>query len=193
VAPQAVARPQPPARPTPPPPADDGPPAWLDADDDLQAVAPPARGASPVPIPSSTPKPPAVTLVPTALGDRWFEIVCAMAEAGQISAMARELAMQAQCLSIEGEVWKLRVERETLRAQPLMDKLQAALAAHLGHAVRLEAEPGVATDSTSQRLTAERNRRQAEAEQIINDDPFVQAVMQQFKTARIVPGSVKPH
>lgn len=194
VAPPVAVRPQPPARPTPPPPVDDEPPAWLDADDDLQAAPPvPARGASPVPIPSSTPKPPAVTLVPTALGDRWFEIVCAMSEAGQITAMARELAMQAQCLSIEGEVWKLRVERETLRAQPLIDKLQAALVAHLGHAVRLEAEPGVATDSPSQRVTAERNRRQAEAEQIINDDPFVQAVMQQFKTARIVPGSVKPH
>ena len=36
-------------------------------------------------------------------------------------------------------------------------------------------------------------RRQAEAEQIIHNDPLVQALMAQYKTARIVPGSIKPH
>ena len=31
------------------------------------------------------------------------------------------------------------------------------------------------------------------AEELINNDPLVQEMMRQFKTARIVPGSVKPH
>ena len=35
--------------------------------------------------------------------------------------------------------------------------------------------------------------KQAQAEQIIHDDPLVQALMAQYKTARIVPGSIKPH
>ena len=43
------------------------------------------------------------------------------------------------------------------------------------------------------RDAAERDRRQAEAERVIHDDPLVQALMAQYKTARIVPGSVKPH
>jgi DNA polymerase-3 subunit gamma/tau len=59
--------------------------------------------------------------------------------------------------------------------------------------VQLEVEAGAATDTPAQRAAVERARRQSEAEQIIHNDPLVQAVMKQFKTARIVPGSVKPH
>jgi DNA polymerase-3 subunit gamma/tau len=54
-------------------------------------------------------------------------------------------------------------------------------------------QAGVAEDSLARRDAAERARRQAQAEQIIHDDPLVQALMAQYKTARIVPGSIKPH
>ena len=54
-------------------------------------------------------------------------------------------------------------------------------------------EAGPTDDTPARRDAAERARRQAEAEQIIHDDPLVQALMAQYKTARIVPGSVKPH
>ena len=80
-----------------------------------------------------------------------------------------------------------------LRAPAHADKLQAALAQALGRPVRFELEAGVAEDSPARREAAERARRQAQAEQIIHDDPLVQALMAQYKTARIVPGSVKPH
>jgi DNA polymerase III subunit gamma/tau len=131
---------------------------------------------------------------PTPLGDRWAEVVAQMIEAGSIGALVRELAMQAQCLSAgEDGVWRLRVERETLRAPAQRDKLQAALTALLGQPVQLEVEAGAATDTPAQRAAVERARRQNEAEQIIHNDPLVQALMKQFKTARIVPGSVKPH
>jgi len=80
-----------------------------------------------------------------------------------------------------------------LRAPVHAEKLQAALTDTLNRAVRVEVEAGVAEDSPSKRDAAERARRQAEAEQIIHDDPLVQALMAQYKTARIVPGSVKPH
>jgi DNA polymerase III subunit gamma/tau len=42
-------------------------------------------------------------------------------------------------------------------------------------------------------MAAEKQRRQREAEQIIQNDPLVQEMLAQFKTARIVPGSIKPH
>jgi DNA polymerase-3 subunit gamma/tau len=116
---------------------------------------------------------------------------------GAISAMVRELAMQAQCLGVvdgeAGQAWRLRVERENLRVPALRERLQAAVAQATGRPVRLDIEPGLAADSPAARESAERNRRQAEAERIIHDDPLVKALMAQYKTARIVPGSIKPH
>jgi DNA polymerase-3 subunit gamma/tau len=120
-----------------------------------------------------------------------------MAAAGAISAMVRELAMQAQCTGIvDGEaeqLWRLRVERDNLRAPALRERLQAAVAQAVERPARIEIEAGVAADSPAARDAAERNRRQAEAERIIHDDPLVKALMAQYKTARIVPGSIKPH
>ncbi|MEO5697861.1 MAG: DNA polymerase III subunit gamma/tau, partial [Burkholderiaceae bacterium] len=72
------------------------------------------------------------------------------------------------------------------------EKLQAALAEAFQRAVRLEVEAGAVEDSPALREADERARRLAQAEQIIHDDPLVQALMAQYKTARIVPGSVKP-
>ena len=150
----------------------------------------PRAAAVPRPVPAA-----AAPLVHTECGDRWNEAVERMLQAGTIGALVRELAMQAQCTAISRDgdttVWRLRVERETLRAQ--RDKLLAALAQTLGQPARLEIDAGVAEDSPALRAAAERDRRQREAEQIIHNDPLVQALMSQYKTARIVPGSVKPH
>jgi DNA polymerase-3 subunit gamma/tau len=131
--------------------------------------------------------------VRTPLGDRWAATVAGLIERQAITALVRELAMQSELVAIEGSRWLLRVERESLRAAPLRDKLEAALAAALGEPVRLETEAGTAQDSPARREAAERERRQREAEQIIHGDPLVQELMGQFRTARIVPGSIKPH
>jgi DNA polymerase III subunit gamma/tau len=132
-----------------------------------------------------------------AAADRWAALVQRLAEAGAISAMVRELAMQAQALAlvdgVDAQRWQLRVERENLRAPALRERLQAAASQHEGLEVRLEIEAGAVDDTPALRDSAERDRRQAEAERVIHDDPLVQALMAQYKTARIVPGSVKPH
>ena len=65
------------------------------------------------------------------------------------------------------------------------------LAELLGRPVRIETEAGAAEDSPARREAAERARRLAEAEQTIQNDPLVQALMAQYTTARIVPGSVR--
>ncbi len=114
-----------------------------------------------------------------------------------ITALVRELALQAELVA-QGDaaapLWRLRVERESLRTAALRDKLQAALVEGLGMAgLQLELQPGVALDTPARRIAAEKQRRQQEAEQIIHDDPLVQEMLAQFKTARIVPGSIKPH
>ncbi len=188
-----------------PTPLDDELPPWLDADEswDDNATAPtaalpvterPTAEAAIVPAPRA----PAVaaTLQTTPLGDRWGEVVLVMQASGSVTALTRELAMQAQCVAIDDQqqpaLWRLRVERESLRAATHVDKLQVALAQALGHAVRLEVEAGIATDNPALRATAEKARRQQAAEALINDDPVVRSLMAQFPTARIVPGSIQP-
>jgi len=162
--------------------------------------------ANPQPMPENGSLPAAETAQParttagcalelSALGDRWAAAVQALCAAGSIGALVRELAMQAECVAIDERaspiMWRLRVERETLRTPANAEKLQAALAEWLGRPVRLEMEAGMAQDSPARREAAERARRQVEAERTIQEDPLVQALMAQYKTARIVPGSVK--
>ena len=133
----------------------------------------------------------------SVVADRWAALVRRLADAGAISAMVRELAMQAQALTIAEsagvQTWHLRVERENLRAPALRERLQAAASQLETREILLEIEAGTVGDTPAMRDSAERDRRQAEAERVIHDDPLVQALMAQYKTARIVPGSVKPH
>lgn len=198
--------------------AEPTPPPWLDADggDDSAVAETPAPldaadlAAAPMPtptrVPVSTPRaaaierdtlpPPAAAVVAaTPLGDRWAEAVGAMVQVGSIGAMVRELALQSQCMRIDDHaqpaVWTLHTERETLRAAANSDKLEAALAQHLGTPLRLEVLSGAAVDTPALRMAAERARRQQEAEQIIHDDPVVRVLMAQYASARIVPGSVR--
>ena len=128
--------------------------------------------------------------------DLWTALVQRLAAAGAIAAMVRELALQAECVrvvdSAAARLWQLRVERENLRAPALRERLQAAVSNAEGRATRLEIEAGAVADTPAARDAAERDRRQAEAERVIQDDPLVKALMAQYKTARIVPGSVKP-
>ena len=99
---------------------------------------------------------PAATLQRTPLGDTWAEAVTALTQAGLVTALVRELAMQAELMGADGPRWTLRVERDSLRNAPLLDKLQAALRQLPGHESRtLTTEPGVAqASSTSSATTA---------------------------------------
>jgi DNA polymerase III subunit gamma/tau len=159
------------------------PPAFVVASIPRVALAP-ANAASPAPL-----------LVTTPEGDRWTEVVHAMVAAGTVQALVRELAMQAQCVGVDEKsqpaLWRLRVERETLRSAAHVDKLQAALGQLLQCTVRVEVEAGVAQDNPAQRAQAEKDRRQQEAEALVQNDPVVRDMMSQFKSARIVPGSIR--
>ncbi len=128
------------------------------------------------------------------LGDRWAALVRQLTDANAIAALVRELALQAECVAIDtGETrLRLRVERESLRNPNHAERLQAALAAALGHAVVLDVEAGVVNDTPARRDAAAREQRQREAEALIHNDPLVLQLTAQFKTARIVPGSIKP-
>ena len=157
--------------------------------------APPFEVAVP-PVPTPTPPVAVATTTGGALGERWDRAVKQLCEQGSVAALVRELASQAGLRQVDDSAvpqrWSLVVAREPLRNPALADKLAAALSLSQGHAVVLEIEAGTPDDSPALRAAAERARLQAAAETTITQDPMVRELLQQFKTARIVPGSIKP-
>ncbi len=135
-------------------------------------------GASSQPIPSSDD------------GDFWHATVGQMVAAEAVTALTRELALQSQLVARDIDQWLLRVERESLNQASTRDKLQAALAA-LGHGVSISIEIGVVVDSPARRNKQAAEARQRAAEEAINSDPDVQALMRDFD-AKIVPGTLRP-
>ncbi len=179
------------------------PPPWLDDvvpdEDEAQAgPAPAAPTAAPVLAESAAPVAAlSAALLPTVLGDQWAALIRPMVADASLTAMARELALQAELRAVQaaeggGRQWRLRVERETLRSVPLSAKLAAAMQAALGEPVQLLLEAGLPLDSISRRDQQARAQAQSAAEQTIQSDPAVCELMAQFRTARIVPGSIKP-
>ncbi len=185
-----------------PPHDDDGPPPWLDvpppSDEeasvgmsmpDMDDPMPADSGGDGIYVSTAVEE---VELVPTPLGERWYALVPQLG----LTALTRELALQAECLEVdeaaEPQRWRLRVERESLRQPGLQDKLQAALTTFTGKPVRIEIEAGRASDSPALRDLMAARARQRQAEAIILEDPEVQQLLAQFKTARILPGSIKP-
>ncbi len=186
------------------------PPPWLDEqlpDDEPVGAAPKrfaaerAELAAPIDgLPLARPAPAAPAPLPlptTALGDQWAAVIRPLVAAGSVAALVRELALQAELLAVApdpagGRRWRLTVERETLRNPALAAKLATALQASLGEPVQIEVTVGLPQDSIARRDSAAREAAQHAAEQLIQNDPVVLALMAQFRTARLVPGSIKP-
>ena len=180
----------------------------------LRAAAPPAitMPVSPSVLPRTYPAPLATVLVAaqpaaapfaaaaapvnTALNDRWGNLLKALDARGAVSGMVREVAWQAGAVALDessaGHLWQLVVESESLRADAQRDKLAAALTAEVGVPVSLSLRAGVPDDSPAKRDAQLRAQRQTRAEESIRSDPVVVELMNQFKGARVVPGSIKP-
>ena len=123
-------------------------------------------------------------------GDFWNQLVREMVAAQAINALVRELALQSQLVVRDDKQWSLQVDKDSLNTPSNRERLQAALA-QFGHDVQLSVATGPVLDSTAKRLAQENAERQARAEAIILQDPFVQSLMRDFD-AKIVPGSIKP-
>jgi DNA polymerase-3 subunit gamma/tau len=160
-----------------------------------EPVAPPFEPAPPRVVEAAVPAF-AAAAPSTALADRWQATVQALIESGTVAALVRELAWQAGLVAIDAATtpptWRLAVAREPLRNPALADKLALALAAQLGEPVQLALQPGQPDDTPAQRDAADRAWRQAAAEALIEADPVVRELLGQFKTARLVPGSIRP-
>ncbi|MCX7258727.1 MAG: hypothetical protein NTU46_00070 [Burkholderiales bacterium] len=126
----------------------------------------------------------------TSEGDFWNQLVRELVEAQAINALVRELALQSQLMVRNDKQWSLQVDKDSLNTPSNRERLQAALV-QFGYDVQLSVTTGPVLDSTAKRLTQENAERQARAEAIILQDPFVQSLMRDFD-AKIVPGSIKP-
>ncbi|WCM86311.1 DNA polymerase III subunit gamma/tau [Acidovorax sp. NCPPB 3576] len=126
----------------------------------------------------------------TEEGDVWHATVQQLVAAEAISALVRELALQSQLVARDAGHWLLRVERESLNQPVARERLRAALEA-AGHATQISVELGVVIDSPARRNAAAAAERQRVAEEIVHNDPYVQALVRDFG-AKIVPGSIKP-
>ena len=126
---------------------------------------------------------------PTPEGDFWNQLVREMVDGQAIHALVRELALQSQLMMRVGNDWSLQVDKDSINTSSNRERLQAALA-QFGHAANLSVTTGPVHDSPAKRLAHENAQRQAQAEAIILQDPYVQSLMRDFD-AKIVPGSIK--
>ena len=172
-------------------------------------VAPPTAVTPPVPAPVTfvaempEPEPEPLKLVelaaPSLLGDHWAALVQELISAELITALVRELALQSELHSQAGGIWTLRVERQSLNNTGACDKLLQAIhsllalpdAAATPTLTRLMVEVGTVVDTPARRNTADQIERQRQAEEVIENDPFVQDMVRQWG-ARVVPGSIRP-
>jgi len=168
------------------------PPPW---DDEWLATPSPVatQAQAPVPVPVGAPQAPSAA-PESPLGDEWTALVNRMVAAEMVGALVRELALQSELRSQTDGVWTLRVERESLNQAAAREKLQLVLQAALkdsGQAPEVVVELGPVSDSPARRNAFAAQERQRQAEETIQNDPFVQGMMRDWG-AKIVPGSIKP-
>ena len=126
--------------------------------------------------------------------ERWCTWISALVQSQSVNALARELGLQAQCVAFHEDEQRLqlRVRSESLATEALVAKLSDALQQHTGQRWTLQVQLGEVSDSVALRETRRRERKQAQAEALIRQDPLVQDLLAQFPGAQIVPGSVRP-
>jgi len=142
--------------------------------------------AAATPLPASAPLP---APAPTPLPDFWQSVVSDLVQREAVTALTRELALQAELVRREPGCWTLRVAQAALANGSARERLQSALA-QAGHAVRLELEIAPAHDTPAQRAAAAAQARLQAAHDSLLQDPFVQSMLRDFG-GKIVPGSLQ--
>ena len=160
------------------------------AQDDTAVIEEVASVVEPVQIIRT--KPLAPTPMPSLNWDGNWPVLAASLP---LRGVVQQLAQQSELLQCEdngdGVQILLRIPLDTLRSAGAVDKLAAALTEHFGKTTRVNTEIGAVEQTANAQAVAEREARQRQAEENMQRDPFVQAMMREFN-AVIVPGSIKP-
>ena len=127
---------------------------------------------------------------PRLAADNWAAVIAALGVGG----VARQLATHCTLQAVEGQTLRLQLSpgHQPLMAGGPRDKLEAALRAVYGDAVRLRIEvTGEQADSPANREAQRREQRQSAAVQAIENDPQVRALCDMFDT-RVEADNVRP-
>jgi DNA polymerase-3 subunit gamma/tau len=156
------------------------------------AAAPVAPAVSTEPAVAKASRPLTLTPIPELNWDgNWPTVAAALPVRG----VAQQLAQQSELISCElandTPQFHLRVPMETLLSAGSVDKLLAALEERFGRKVRVTTEIGAVEHTANASAVADRDALQKRTEQLMESDPFVQKMMQEFG-ASIMPGSIKP-
>ena len=109
-----------------------------------------------------------------------------------LSGMASQLARQSECAEVSGRVLTLRVPTKALTEGMHADRLRTVLSEYFGFAVQLKFEIAATQGQSAHAIdVAAQIVRQEVAEQSVQNDPFVQALVKDFG-AQVVPGSIRP-
>ncbi len=109
-----------------------------------------------------------------------------------LSGMASQLARQSECSSVSGRVLTLRVPTKALTEGAHADRLRTVLSEYFGFAVQLNFDIAATSGQSAHAIdVAAQVVRQELAEQSVQNDPFVQALVKDFG-AQVVPGSIRP-
>jgi len=143
-----------------------------------------AQPAAPAPTPAPTPA------AASAGTEDWAGIVAQLS----LSGVVRQLAVHAVPVGREGAMLNMALDPSCaqLLTKERQGKLQEALSEHFGEPVTLHIEVQTPPSETpAARERRERSERQAQAEQQIESDANVQAIVETFN-ARIKPDSIQP-
>jgi len=125
----------------------------------------------------------------------WNENWPELAEGLPLRGMAQQLARQTELVrwkqTESGLQFHLRVPLDTLAAPANVEKLTEALMNRFECVVKLTTEVGVVGQTASQHALEKQKNRQREAEEMIENDVYVQTLIREFG-ADIVPNSIKP-
>ncbi|WP_244846508.1 DNA polymerase III subunit gamma/tau [Caballeronia sp. SL2Y3] len=167
-------------------PPDDGYiPAFDNGPDDMRFGSEPAP--KPAPKVDTAPLPPAVALDALGVDIEWAALVVDL----PLKGVAYQLAFNSELTACDANSVTLTVAVPMYKDAGHVAKLKSALAEKLGRAVEVNVSVGPARRTAAALDAAERAKKQQEAEQEIQRDPFVQSLIRDFG-ASIVQGSIRP-
>lgn len=140
--------------------------------------------------PAAPPQASAATVAAVPLEPRDWP---ALIESAGLRGAVGQLAQHAALVAVEGHVLRLalKAEHDHLHSPLMVGQLQEKLSAATGRPLRCLFEPARAgLETPAEQIARSRSARQQQAEQDIEQDPFVQAAMRELG-ARIVPNSVR--
>ena len=176
------------------------------APEQLAAAAPSAEAEKKTPqqalttAPPPPPPPSPATQAPTEahrptrleLGPQLLEQWPRLAAELPLSGMAQQLATQSACQDVQQDMVCLVVPTQALTQGSHVKRLAEVLSEQAGYEVKLQVSVGdISPGSSAQSIAdAQAQQRQQAAEQIVSQDSFVKALIEDFG-GHVVPGSIK--